>query len=133
MAHSVDARQSWLRTEWTPALVENAAHPNGRFTVAASQCPVMDEKWEDPMGVPIEAIIFGGRRSDTSKHGLLRAGLTDVQAGSWGVCMLALCSAVGVPGAQLGARDVHGSHNELGDDCSRGTLHSGQSPPTPMA
>ncbi|XP_077109245.1 phosphoenolpyruvate carboxykinase, cytosolic [GTP] [Ranitomeya variabilis] len=53
---------SWKNKEWTRGNGEPAAHPNSRFCTPASQCPIIDPKWESSEGVPIEGIIFGGRR-----------------------------------------------------------------------
>jgi phosphoenolpyruvate carboxykinase (GTP) len=52
----------WLRRAWTPTSGRKAAHPNARFTTPAAQCPVIAKEYDDPKGVPIDAILFGGRR-----------------------------------------------------------------------
>lgn len=90
---------SWLGEAWTPASAKKAAHPNARFTAPLAQCPVADPAWDDPQGVPISAILFGGRRPTTIplvfqalswRHGVFLGSIqssetTAAQAGAVGI------------------------------------------------
>jgi len=65
MENKPEHATSWKKKDWTPESDEPAAHPNSRYCTPMSQCPILADEWDDPKGVPISAILFGGRRKTT--------------------------------------------------------------------
>ena len=77
----------WKGQPWTPESGTKAAHPNSRFTTPMAQCPILSPEWDDPKGVKIDAILFGGRRASTIPL------VTETSEWSHGVFMGATCSS----------------------------------------
>ena len=90
MENTPEHATSWKKKDWTPASEVDAAHPNSRYCTPMAQCPVLAPEWDDPKGVPISAIFFGGRRKDDdpARH----------------------------RGARLAARHLPGRHPVVGED-----------------
>ena len=65
MENMPDHATSWKKQDWTPDSEEKSAHPNSRYCTPIKQCPILAPEYDDPKGVPIDAILFGGRRKDT--------------------------------------------------------------------
>jgi len=79
--------EDWTYQKWTPTCGRKAAHPNARYTCRASLCPVLNPKWDAPEGVPLSAIVFGGRRATTIPL------CTEARSWNHGVFMGSVCSS----------------------------------------